>query len=419
MCAASPDASLASAAKGREDCEEIMIRSIGRAAAFAVCGCALGLTAAILPPGSGAGASPRAPVGAGASPRAPAAGPSWRVTKVIAVRGDTVVMTGIDVLSAGDAWVAAVAIRISSGAARPLLEHWNGRTWLSVPLPAQLASGLLGASAWASVAASAPGNVWAFGAEGRYAHLSGGRWRGGRLPGTGTGNVVVYAADVFGPADAWAFGARYGGPGDLILRPWAAHFDGRRWAQVHVPGAGGITVSAVSGDDLWAVTGVVEPGAGVTFTPTVLRWNGRAWVRAARQPRLPRHAVAAAILAESDRDVWISGAAPNREQGTSELASHWNGRSWTPASPHTGPADTDDALGSLVPDGRSGIWGLGEDVPELIWHYAGGRWAGSRVKYGWYLLQLAAVPDRTSLWALGDRRSFSQGIIIERGPLPR
>ncbi len=86
-----------------------MIRSIGRAAAFAVCGCALGLTAAILPPGSGAGASPRAPVGAGASPRASAAGPSWRVTKVIAVRGDTVVMTGIDVLSAGDAWVAAVS----------------------------------------------------------------------------------------------------------------------------------------------------------------------------------------------------------------------------------------------------------------------------------------------------------------------
>jgi hypothetical protein len=41
------------------------------------------------------------------------------------------------------------------------------------------------------------------------------------------------------------------------------------------------------------------------------------------------------------------------------------------------------------------------------------------VKYGWFLLQLAAVPDRTSLWALGDRRSFSQGIIVERGPLPR
>jgi hypothetical protein len=224
-----------------------MVKSVRRTAASAVRGCALGITAAMLPQGSGASASASASAGASASASGTSAAPTasgpgsaaparrtgWRVTKVIPVSGDTVVMTGIDALSADDAWVAAVAIPLSNAAARPLLEHWTGTTWRPVPLPAHLAAGLLEESAWASVGASSPGDVWAFGAP-----------------------------------------------------------------------------------------------------------------------------------------------AQNRKQGTSELASHWNGRSWTAASLRTAPADTDDALSSLV-------------------------------------------PDRTSPWALGDRRSFSQGLIIVRGPLPR
>ncbi len=350
----------------------------------------------------------------------------WRLDKTISVRDRHVLLSDIHAIGPGNAWVAGEIWSKDGSVLKALIEHWSGRAWAPVPLPAGEAVRFRGASLDA-IGASSGRNVWAFSSTTNgYLHLAGRRWIFARLPRQfSKERASVEYTQVFSPADVWVFGQRDIGPGtSLKSAPFAARFNGSSWETVHIGGIGSIgPVSALSATDMWSLTGTVIPiGLDFPNNPKVVHWAGRVWRAAAVQPRLPRNATLTAILALSDRDIWIGGSIPNDKTGTSELAMHWNGKSWTAASPPAPATEADEFLASLVPDGSGGLWAAAEAFPgpARFWHYTGGAWSAPfNVRPGWLYPELAAVPRSRSVWAIAFSRGLVNGLILVHGALPR
>ncbi|HUD37161.1 MAG TPA: hypothetical protein VMR14_09705 [Streptosporangiaceae bacterium] len=358
------------------------------------------------------------------SPRVrPAAAVGWRVAQVISAPGHSVLLGGIDAVSASDAWAGGVSLPADGeGNGRALIEHWDGRAWHRVVLPAKAARRVSNGLFLGTIGASSARDVWAFSEAGSYLRRSGTRWTFGGLPGYRAGKTVIFAIKVFGPDDAWVFGARTAGhPSKAKFTPYAARFNGRAWTSVRIPGTGIVdTVSAISADDMWALAGSQAAGAGeLAPTPGVEHWNGRAWRAAPAQPRLPKNGTLSGIVALAPHDVWVGGSAPNSKAGSSELARHWNGRAWTNASPRSAPTADDYYLASLTPDGHGGLWALGAEIsgPEQFWHYSHGRWQAPG-RSSWDVLELEAVPRTGSTWALAPNADLTAGLILLHGPRP-
>ncbi len=379
------------------------------------------LTLGVLVPLSEAHATGAAGTKPGAGPaRSGASG--WRIYKAISIRGQSVLLGGIAAVSASDTWITGAAGLAGRSAVTPLVQRWNGTRWLPVTLPAAIAAGLARPGQPSVVGAASSRDAWIFGPAGKYAHLLGTRWTAGILPVISRGHALLGSAAVFGPSDAWAFGVQFSGGQHARLAPYAARFDGTAWRAVAVPGHGPLTVSAVSPDDMWAITNALPPVTGIAAKPAILRWNGATWRAEAMQPTLPAHATLSSIVAESDDDVWVGGSAPNGSGGTSELALHWDGTSWTTASPPAAPTSADYYLTSLVPDGSGGLWGVGEALPGTprFWHYSAGAWsAPAEGSPRWVSLQLDQVPGTGSIWAIADNAGLTKGLILLHGSVPR
>jgi hypothetical protein len=358
---------------------------------------------------------------AGSRARPAAAG--WRVARTISARDHSVLLGGIDAVSASDAWAGGVSLPANGdGNGRPLIEHWNGRAWHQVALPVKAARRLSNGQFHGTVGASSARDVWAFSEAGSYLRLDGTRWTFGELPGYRAGKTVIFTIKVFGPDDTWVFGTRPAGPvSKAKFTPYAARFNGRTWTSVQVPGTGILsTVSALSAGDMWALTGSQAAGSGAPApTPGVVHWNGRAWRAAPTQPRLPKNGTLSGIVALAPHDVWVGGSAPNSKAGTSELARHWNGRAWTNASPRSAPTANDYYLADLTPDGHGGLWALGAEIsgPERFWHYSDGSWQAPG-KSSWQVLELEAIPHSGSTWALAANADLTAGLILLHGPRP-
>ncbi len=333
-------------------------------------------------------------------------------------------LSDIDAVGPADAWVAGAIQNSEASTVSALVGHWNGRAWSRVALPPGLAARFRGAAS-ISIAASSSRNVWAFTTAGTYLRLTGNRWQSGRLPKHVMGrHDFVESTEVLSPTSAWVFGTHYiGSIYKFNFVPFAARFDGHSWHAVKLHGVGGMSpVSAISPSSMCGLTGAVVPAIGLPNHPKVVHWNGHAWRPMAVQPRLPRGATLTGILATSRRDIWLGGSVPNDKTGTTELALHWNGRSWTTVSPPARPSEAYEFLTSLVPDGSGGLWAVAEAVPgpARFWHYTNGAWAlPVAVKSDWLYPALTAVPGSTSTWAVAASPGLVRGLILIHGALPR
>jgi hypothetical protein len=333
-------------------------------------------------------------------------------------------LSDIDALGPANAWVAGEIQNSEVNTVSALVGHWNGRAWSRVALPPGLAARFRGEDEFDALSASSSRNVWAFTLEGPYLHLAGNGWQFGRVPKPVMRHNFVEATEVFSPTDVWVFGTHYIGSVEKFnFTPFAARFNGHSWRAVNVRGVGGMTsVSALSPDNMWGLVGAELPGLGLRVKPMVVHWNGHAWRPMTVQPRLPRHATLTGMLAESRRDIWLGGSVPNDKTGTSELALHWNGKSWANLSPPAPPSEDDEFLLGLVPDGSGGLWAVAEGVPgaSRFWHYTSGGWAPPvAAKSDWLYPELAAVPGTTSTWAIAESAGVIRGLILIHGALPR
>lgn len=148
------------------------------------------------------------------------------------------VLAAIAAVAPTDLWAAGRLDAIyRRGGAKPLLLHWDGRRWTAVPgapLPNDQ-----GYSSLAGIAAVSTNDVWAVGSMGRAAaiplveHWNGARWQsipGPALPkATGQPSYALTAVTAISTNDVWAVGA--GGTG-ASQQPLIAHWDGARWRLV-------------------------------------------------------------------------------------------------------------------------------------------------------------------------------------------
>jgi hypothetical protein len=347
----------------------------------------------------------------------------WRVSATIGGPAHPTLLTSVDAVSGRDAW--AMGVVLVKNRLQPVIRNWTGKAWTAVTLPAKVAR------AWTAgvpalrvqIAATSNTNMWAFSAlaQGGYLRLSGKQWSIGHLPGARSRNLTeITSAKIFSSHDLWVFGAKLTQAGTTV--PYAAHFNGRIWTGVKVPGTGGVlAVSAASAHNLWAIVGP-QPGSGAPGTPSVLRWTSSSagWQPAAVQPKLPAGADLSTILTESNGTVWVGGSGRNGHKGRTELAARWtpSATAWSAARLPARASAAQFSLTQLASDGHGGVWGLGFDPnaslePNRLWHLTGTTWSPVTPNFGkhpWILYQLAAVPGTRSVWGVGALKEGNSAV---------
>jgi hypothetical protein len=405
-----------------------MLKLTSRRAALLLAGTTAALAAGVLP-----------------AQAASTASTGWRTQATVAVKGKQVLLTGIDAVSAGNAWAVGDAATSKGKSPVGLVEHWSGSGWRSVVLPSAIKTDWTkySANSFPVVGASSSTNVWAFGdlpQNGSYVgyiRLSGHKWSAGVLPGSrlSSGHVVIVTgAKVISSSNVWVFGGQAGATSStLSFSPYAAHFNGSRWKTYSVPGSGAITAaSEISGTNIWAALGVPSLFAGeaTAASPAVVQWNGTKWATTAVQPTsLPTGTNLTSIIASRGSKVWVGGSTPNAKGGTSESTAQLTGSSWTEGSLSAPSSSADFSLTDLVSDGAGGIWGLAESnafANPRLWHLttSSTTWTSARTSFGashHALLQLASIPHSQSVWGAGviQRGSAVDGLLALFGVTPR
>jgi hypothetical protein len=398
-----------------------MLNSLPLRGVLVIFGSALALTAATLP--------------------AQAATTGWRASATFSVKGEEAIESGIAAVAGNDAWAVGAAATSTDTKDVFSVEHWAGKSWKRVTLPSKVAKVAAGFDFLLSgIAASSSTNVWVFGEVGglsggdSYLRLNGKTWSTGTLPGssdTAAGPAVITAAVALSKSDVWVFGAKPKPNTGAVPTyvPYAAQFNGHSWTTKPVPGAGEIqAASAISPSDIWAVTGASEINAtSATSKPSVLHWNGTSWKASALPTKLPAGAELSAVVAKSDGDVWIAGAAISGSKTKTQFADEFTGSKWADA-----PTDLKSSASSqscepvgIVPAG-SGLWAASSctNGASKLWHFSGSAWSSPESpKFGGTkagLLQLAAVPGTSSVWAVGavEVHNAEVGLIGIDGPTP-
>lgn len=258
-------------------------------------------------------------------------GHAWHVTRLRVPEGG--VVTGIAAVDPNDVWV------VGAGANHPLIEHWNGNTWGTVP---SAGDGVLN-----SITALSASDAWAVGTSGGKKgrtlidHWNGSQWSVVPSPSprpnpiTSHPGAILDAVSAISPTDIWAVGERGNyipvGPSNTL----AEHWDGTRWRVVPSPTVtdqGGkpydhlLDVTATPAG-VWAVgshSSTVGVGGGQELA-LLLHWNGSRWL-----VEEPPHSTQADILwsatAASD-SLWVGG----QRAITNMLVAKRRGSRWAPA----------------------------------------------------------------------------------------
>jgi hypothetical protein len=330
---------------------------------------------------------------ASASSASAAATPGWRVvSKLGPSESDWV--TSLTAVSATDAWSTW------SAAGNKDVEHWNGRSWQRVSVPANLASRVAGAP----IGASSASDVWVFGAVGSVIRYNGGKWRVQTIPKwavhSNLGGDISVTPAVFSPTNVWAFSLGWDAP----TKPdhYAAHYNGHVWTKVEMP-AVPYTVSVVSPTDIWAA----GPSPQNISKWVLMHWNGKTWTT----PPMPRASVPkgdtaqfSGLLGVGQTDAWMMAniSTSSLVPAKTELL-HWNGKSWSNVAIKY-PTTTMQ----IASDGHGGLWaaaqGTGPAYAEHFYHLSDGRWSEYAVPDAVDIQPpgLTWIPGTRSVWATGD-----------------
>ena len=360
---------------------------------------------------------------AGRAGTARAAGAAdWRVAASVQAKNQTIQLSDIAADATNDAWAIGSARMQGQASFQPVVEHWDGRGWHTVTLPGSVLTTLGTSSARATIGASSPANVWAFGMGGYWLHWNGKQWTAGRLARPAPGALGPYVGSplVFGPSNVWAFGDYQTKAGALV--PYGLHYNGQTWKSFTAPGMYGFAAeSAVSPDDIWGLMNAGVSGSGDVLT----RWDGSRWATKALPATLTSSATLYSILARSDSDVWVGGK--SRKTGDGVVA-HWDGSAWSIDTFQPVKDFPVDALVQMVPDGKNGIWALASCTLGScwrLWHYTGGQWRGPVQPAingvpATFVADIAEVPGSTAIWAAGGSSSgtVQGGMIALQGSVP-
>ena len=310
----------------------------------------------------------------------------WRVSFVS--KSAVSNFTDVAAVSARDVWAVGNMTPPGPGTRRPVVRRWDGKSWQTVALPSKFSHAQLFA-----VAASSRSDVWVFGqwrnSNGLDGHAFALRW-------TGTWSVVgfwktfnlISDAVVFGPKNAWIFGAA-----------GVRHFNGHVWTASNLPYSLN-RASAISANDIWAVGADKS-----TSAPVLSRWHNGKWVL---QPipaisSGPPGPIVADVLARSDQDVWVVGGTLTGQGGLRPISLHWHSGTWTQPVVHGV-----DHLGRVIADGKGGLWAafIGPFDGSSLEHFTGGTWHTIKLPVvtgkATSAIALTLVPGSATAYAAGS-----------------
>ena len=325
----------------------------------------------------------------------------WRLVKEVGFfNGPEVNFAATSAADAWSTWVTTVSGPGSPPTTPQAVERWDGTAWQRVAVPASLVPHVRTSIAVATDSASGAWIFsWKWPAEAlRYID---GRWSLQQIPSwvirPGADKRLGISSVAFSPADLWVFSLGIDGRKDH----YAAHYNGRTWTKVTLPGIPG-EVSAVSASDIWALAvsaGCVGCG---WASSEVMHYNGRTW-SLVKLPALPVAAGTSvsygSLTAAGPSAAWlVRTVTQHNGLGTATLM-HLSRTAWTTVSLPSG-------AGLLIPlstaqDGSGGLWveGVYENPSGFLFtfHFSGGRWA-QRLQ-GHSGSSLAWIPGTRQDWA--------------------
>jgi hypothetical protein len=330
--------------------------------------------------------------------KTPAKTSGWRVVSAIGPYDESVSGT-LTATSVRDAW------SVWTGTHFTAVERLTGTTWTRVPVPAKFIAYVRSAVAFGGDSAT---DFWLFSSHRTTQALrfTGAKWTLAAIPAwvlrhQSGGGALTASTAVLGRDNLWVFSL---GAGDD-----AAHYNGRSWSKVKLPGVPD-DVSAVSADDIWALAGSVA-----------LHWNGRTWTTSkipAAAGKPPEFFGNLTATGPKSAWVWRTIDIPGPRADADVL--YWNGASWrrvagTPA----------DIVNSVAPDGSGGLWATGVDINpggfDLFYHLTGAHWTEADPPAGVFdqvAEYLTWIPGTHSLWgtAAGLTSNGNYGVLIKHGP---
>jgi hypothetical protein len=309
--------------------------------------------------------------------------PSWQIVASVhyGQKDNASGYSSVIALAPGDAW--AFGGTNPGGASAPKAERWQNGRWRASPLPAGLGGFIVAANA------SSPKNIWAVG-DGYALHWNGSRWSVAntwRQPGQVTSVVAI------SPDQAWVFGSP---PSSDAAGLGAWHFDGHSWARATGIAAAVYRASAVSGNDIWAITA----------SGSVAHYDGTDWDSVPGASAALVNTQLDDVLAVSASNVWVAGTTQAAGTNGQVVLAHWNGTGWTR---FTAPWAVQRAE-RFAADGAGGIWipaVTGGSSPQVwLLHISrSGRWTRTQVVAGQDAVvgigDLALVPGTSALWGAG------------------
>lgn len=295
---------------------------------------------------------------------APLSHGTWSIVPSANFGSNACTLHAVAAVSASDVWAVGWYYNISINAFQTLTEHWNGTSWSGVPSP-NASSGL---NQLYSVAAVSTNDVWAVG---EYLNNS-------------NGNTEI-----------------------LI-----EHWDGSSWSVVSSPNPGLTTsalygVTAVSASNIWAV-GYANSSSIDDSQGLVEQWNGTSWSVVSGPTVGSSSYLEGVTQVPGSSNLWAVGNYLNSSAGTQTLIEQWNGTSWNVvSSPNVGSGA--NALLSAAASSANGVWSVGEylnkggtSMRTLIEHWNGSQWSFVPSPKGdGFLSGVAAVPDSNKMWAVG------------------
>jgi hypothetical protein len=156
-------------------------------------------------------------------------GEEWTVFDSPTGVGDYTQLSAVDAVSANDVWAVGPDRDRDNFYTTPLIVHWNGSTWSTVPGP----SYTTGVHELNGIKALAANDIWAVGQDDHEAlieHWSGSTWTKIAAPDPGAYRHALVQVDSASPGDLWAVGGVTHDGDDAHSHPLAMHYNGSSWS---------------------------------------------------------------------------------------------------------------------------------------------------------------------------------------------
>jgi hypothetical protein len=243
-------------------------------------------------------------------------------------------IASVAVGSKNDIWAVGWLENVSEGISRALIEHWDGRSWQVVPGP-DVDAPIYNLG---SVAVAAPGDVWAVGSyvsgptmqttigHPLIAHWNGSAWASVPPPDLGSKESSLAAISAVSATDVWAVGAIQSDEATSVISSFSTHST--------------LAGSTAQTRQLYALQPAITPTSVPSvldnpgdprfrFQPLILHWDGVSWTRASLGISTCPNSQLGAVSAMAADDVWAvgngCGADPSGREG---LILHWDGHTW-------------------------------------------------------------------------------------------